>query len=213
MATISMLWLPILLAAAFVFVASSLVHMVLPIHAGDYRKLPNEDLVRQALRDAEVKPGQYMYPGCDSMKEYASEELQKKFAEGPVGVMIVRPDGMPNMGKSLLQWFLVCLLVSLITAHLATFACEAGAAAGRVFHVTALVALMGYCGGCALAIGNELQSVAQSFQNSLGGGAVDEQGTGRPFLGMFTYGEQCRMADGRNQHVNLMYAVLAFCED
>jgi len=150
MATISMLWLPILLAAAFVFVASSVVHMVLPIHAGDYQKLPNEDLVRQALRDAEVKPGQYMYPGCDSMKEYASEELQKKFAEGPVGVMIVRPDGMPNMGKSLLQWFVVCVLVSLVTAHLATFACEAGAAGGRVFHVTALVALMGYCGGCAL---------------------------------------------------------------
>ncbi|MGC6487163.1 MAG: hypothetical protein ACON4Z_05935 [Planctomycetota bacterium] len=150
MTTLAMLWLPILLSTVFVFVASSVVHMVLPIHAGDYQKLPNEDLVRQALRDAAVKPGQYMYPGCDSMKEYASEELQKKFAEGPVGVMIVRPDGMPNMGKSLLQWIVVCLLVSVATAHLATLACDGGAASGRVFHVTALVALLGYAGGCAL---------------------------------------------------------------
>ena len=150
MTTLAMLWLPILLSTVFVFLTSSVVHMVLPIHAGDYRKLPNEDLVRAALREAQVPPGQYMYPGCDSMKDFASEQLQQKFAEGPVGVMIVRPDGMPKMGKSLLQWLPVCLLVSLVTAHLATFACATGADGGRVFQFSALVALLGYTGGCAL---------------------------------------------------------------
>ena len=69
-----------------------------------------------------------------------------------------------------------------------------------------------YCGGCAIAIEDKLQAVAQSFADSLGGGSVNGDGGGPPFLGMFTYGEQCHTPSG-NQHVNLMYAVLAFCED
>ena len=34
------LWLPILLSAVLVFVASSILHMVIPIHRGDFGKLP-----------------------------------------------------------------------------------------------------------------------------------------------------------------------------
>ena len=73
--------------------------------------------------------------------------------------------------------------------------------------------LVVYCAGCAIAIEERLQDVAKSFADSLGGGSVDGDGGGLPFLGMFTYGEQCRTPSGGNQHVNLMYAVLAFCED
>ena len=36
------LWLPILLSAVFVFVASSIIHMAIPIHKGDYKRLPGE---------------------------------------------------------------------------------------------------------------------------------------------------------------------------
>ncbi len=144
MTELTMLWLPVLLSAAFVFLASSIVHMVLPIHAGDYRKLPNEDEVREALRSAQIPPGQFMFPGCDSMKEYGSEELREKFDQGPVGVMVMRPNGMPNMGKSLLQWIVVCLAVSALVAHLGGLALAPGADGGRVFHVTGLLALLGY---------------------------------------------------------------------
>jgi len=73
--------------------------------------------------------------------------------------------------------------------------------------------LIVYCGGCVRAIEDRLQDVAQSFADSLGGGSVDGKGGGTPFLGMFTYGEQCRTPSGENRHVNLMYAVLAFCEE
>ena len=59
------LWLAILLSAVFVFLASSVVHMALSIHAGDYQKLPNEDAVLDGLREAKVTPGQYMFPGFD----------------------------------------------------------------------------------------------------------------------------------------------------
>jgi len=44
--------LPILLSAVIVFVASSILHMVLPYHKSDYRKLPEEDRVLDALRAA-----------------------------------------------------------------------------------------------------------------------------------------------------------------
>ena len=43
MITITELWLPILLSAVFVFIASSIFHMVIPLHKGDYKKLSGED--------------------------------------------------------------------------------------------------------------------------------------------------------------------------
>ena len=39
------LWLPILLSAVFVFIASSIFHMAIPIHKGDFKKLPGEEKV------------------------------------------------------------------------------------------------------------------------------------------------------------------------
>ena len=37
------LWLPILVSAAIVFMASSIIHMMLPFHKNDIRKLQKED--------------------------------------------------------------------------------------------------------------------------------------------------------------------------
>ena len=54
MVSLAALWLPIILAAVIVFIASSILHMVLPYHRGDYKKLPDEDKVSAALRDAGV---------------------------------------------------------------------------------------------------------------------------------------------------------------
>ena len=56
MVSLTSLWLPILLSAVIVFVASSIMHMVLPYHKSDYRKLPDEDRVTDALRSAGRDP-------------------------------------------------------------------------------------------------------------------------------------------------------------
>ena len=48
------LWLPIVLSAVLVFVVSSILHMVIPIHKGDYKKLPGEDQVLESMRGAGV---------------------------------------------------------------------------------------------------------------------------------------------------------------
>ena len=49
MVPILSLWLPILLSGLLVFVASSVIHMMLPYHKKDYRAAPGEDGVVDAL--------------------------------------------------------------------------------------------------------------------------------------------------------------------
>ena len=62
MTALSALWLPILLSAVVVFVASSVIHMGSPWHKSDYPKMPNEDQVMDALRPLAIPPGDYMVP-------------------------------------------------------------------------------------------------------------------------------------------------------
>ena len=52
MVSLTQLWVPIILSAVIVFLASSLIHMVFKWHNADYRRLPDEDAVRAALLTA-----------------------------------------------------------------------------------------------------------------------------------------------------------------
>lgn len=113
------LWLPILLSAVVVFVLSSLVHMVIKWHASEYRGFSNEDSLRDAIRAGKAAPGQYVLPYCSDMKEMGSETMMSKYKEGPVAKVMVAPNGVPNMGKMLGQWFLLNLLVSAVAAYFA----------------------------------------------------------------------------------------------
>ena len=56
MVSLGSLWLPILLSAVAVFVASSVVWMLLPHHRDDFAGLPDEEAVRDALA-AEIARG------------------------------------------------------------------------------------------------------------------------------------------------------------
>ena len=74
MTGLSTLWLPILLSAVIVFVASSIIHMLTPWHRSDYPKVPDEDMLISAMRPLAIPPGDYMVPGCDDMKEMRTPE-------------------------------------------------------------------------------------------------------------------------------------------
>jgi hypothetical protein len=141
------LWLAILLSAVFVFVASSILHMLLPIHKGDLKKLPGEAEVLEAMRNQGVQPGDYMFPCPASMKDCGSPEMVEKFKQGPVGNMTVVASGPPSMGKSLVQWFLYCVLISFFAAYITTFSLEPGAHYLKVFRLTGTVAVVGYAFG------------------------------------------------------------------
>src|SRR5215472_5004398 len=142
MVAIHTLWLPILLSAVIVFVASSILHMVLPFHRSDYKKLPDEDKIVAAIRSSGVGRGVHMFPYC-SHKEMNSPEMKEKFKQGPVGMVTVLPPGM-NMGKSLAQWFVYCLVVGVFAAYLTGRVLVPGTTYLAVFRVAGTVSFMAY---------------------------------------------------------------------
>jgi len=105
MVSLTALWLPIVLSAIFVFVASSIMHMALNYHRSDIIKMANEDDVMEAMRKAGVTPGDYYLPYGSGPKEMNTPEMKAKFEQGPVGFVTILPSGMPAMGKALVTWF------------------------------------------------------------------------------------------------------------
>src|SRR5258708_1008766 len=59
MVSLTQLWLPIVLSAVFVFIASSVIHMVLQWHKPFYKGFANEADVRAALGKSMSAPGIY----------------------------------------------------------------------------------------------------------------------------------------------------------
>lgn len=133
-----------MLSAVFVFAASSLIHMVFPIHKGDYKKLPGEDSVLEAMRAQGVQPGEYMFPCPSSMKDMGSPEMAQKLNRGPVGFLSVMPNGMFSMGKSLVQWLLFSGLVGILAGYIASIGLSRGAAAPDVFRLVGSAGILGY---------------------------------------------------------------------
>ena len=144
MVSLMSLWLPIVLAAALVFVASSIIHMVLGYHNTDFGKVRDEDGVMNALRPFEIPPGDYVVPCAGSMKAMGTPEFQAKLKEGPVLFMNVFPPGMPGMGKNLVLWFVYCLVVGVFAAYLTGRALGPGAEYLEVFRFAGTVAFTGY---------------------------------------------------------------------
>lgn len=144
MASIMGLWLPILLSAVVVFIASSVMHMLLTYHRKDFSQLPNEDRVLDAMRGAPA--GQYMFPYSTSMKEMSTPAMVEKFKRGPVGMLQLRKTGMPSMGPFLVQWFVFSLVVSLFVAYVCSRTLMAGVDYLGVFRVAGVVAFLGYAG-------------------------------------------------------------------
>lgn len=137
------LWLPIVLSAVFVFIVSSVIHMVLGYHASDYKAVPNEDQVMDRLRDLNIPPGHYAVPKPASMKEFNSPEFQAKMAKGPAMMMSIRKPGM-SMGSSLMKWFAFLLLVNVFVAYVASHTVTQGADYLTVYRLVGCVAFMGY---------------------------------------------------------------------
>lgn len=138
------LWLPILVSAVLVFVVSSVIHMALPIHKDDMKKLPNEEKLLAAMRAEKLARGSYMFPCAGSMKDMGTPEFVAKMNLGPVGNMNVLPNGPWAMGKALTQWFLLSLVISACAGYVAGMVLGPGGDAQTVFRLTSTAALLGY---------------------------------------------------------------------
>lgn len=138
------LWIPIVLSAVIVFVASSIMHMMLTYHRSDYRKIPNEGAIREAVGKENLQPGVYFFPYMTSPSEMKSPEVIEKFTKGPVGHLTIRRSGPPAMGKNLVQWFLFSIVIGVFVAYLGGRFLAAGTHYLTVFRFAGTVAFMGY---------------------------------------------------------------------
>jgi hypothetical protein len=144
MVPIMSLWLPIVLSAVIVFVVSSIIHMVLPFHRHDWRRLSNEDGVLDALRRFNIAPGDYLAPRPASPQAMKDPEFLAKMKAGPVLVMTVRPGGPPSMGRSLGLWFAYAVVVGIFAAYIAGRALAPGTRYLEVFRFAGCTAFVGY---------------------------------------------------------------------
>ncbi len=138
------LWLPILLSAVAVFVASSILHMMSPWHKSDYPAVPNEDAVRSALGPLAIPPGDYMVPRPGSRADVKSAEFMEKVKSGPNVIMTVLPNGPWSMGQSLSLWFAYLVVVGIFAAYVAGRALPAGTEYLQVFRFVGTVAFVAY---------------------------------------------------------------------
>lgn len=147
------LWAPIVVSAVVVFLASSLIHMVLPWHKGDYPALPGEEKFRAAVGPLSIPPGDYLVPRAGSNAEMQSPEFAKKLNEGPVMLLTVMRPGPWTMGSNLALWFVFVLVVGVFAAYVA------GRALGEGANYLAVFRFAGVTAFCCYAVGVWPQSI------------------------------------------------------
>jgi len=143
MVSLASLWLPILVAAIGVFIASSIIHMATPWHHGDFARVPEQARVLDALRSFNLRPGDYVVPRPSSPQERAAPEFAELAKRGPTVVMTVLP-GHVVIAKNLILWFVYCIVVALCAAYIAGAALPPAAAMKKVFQFAGATAFFGF---------------------------------------------------------------------
>lgn len=146
MVTLTSLWLPILLSGIAVFFASYVMHVVLKYHQKDIGPLPNEDQVMTAVRAGNVAPGVYVFPYGANPKEMQTPAMQEKYKKGPVGILTALRNGPPEMGGTLVQWYVYTLVAGVFVAYVATRTIAFGAEYMGVFRIAGTIAFLVYAG-------------------------------------------------------------------
>jgi hypothetical protein len=167
--TLTMLWLPIVLASVFVFIGSSIIWMAFKYENAEWKPIPNEDVLREAIRKLNLAtPAQHIFPHM--MGEGGAAAAAKKMEEGPAGILLLRKPGKFSMGSQLAQAFIYYLVVSVFVAYVSSHALSRGTDYLRVFQVAGACGFMAY--GLALVpeaiwFGRTWRSVCKSLFSGL----------------------------------------------
>ena len=137
------LLLPILLSAGLVFIASSVIHMLLPYHRTDFAKVPMEDQVMAAMRPFAIPPGEYVLPFAGTPAMMKDPAYIEKVKAGPAAFMTVT-SGQPTMAAQLALWFAYCAVVGVFAAYVTGRALPPGADYLEAFRFSGTVALLCY---------------------------------------------------------------------
>jgi hypothetical protein len=139
------LWLPILLSAVAVFIASSVIHMLLTSwHKNDFKKIPDEDRFRQTVGPLALPTGDYIVPYAGTMDEMKTSGFAQKRVQGPVLLMTVMQPGPINMGPYLVKWFIFTVVISFLAAYVASATLPPATEYLRVFQIVGVTAFIGY---------------------------------------------------------------------
>lgn len=140
--SLTSLWLPILLATVAAWIASILIHLLLKLHDNDYQPLSNEDEVATAIRNGQPTKGIHNIPFSVDMKELANETMQAKFKKGPVAFVTIFDNGLPAMGKLVLQQVLYFLFGMILIGYCASLAIAPNADYLVVFRVVSAIGFL-----------------------------------------------------------------------
>jgi TctA family transporter len=126
------LWLPILLSAIFVFIASSILWMLLPFwHQRDYGRIADDKPIVSAL--TAVASGLYVVPWMDWKN--ATPEQQAEMQKGPAAFLTVRNPSAFSFPRTLSFYFLYILVAVVFAAYITSRTRAAGAEYLEVFRV------------------------------------------------------------------------------
>jgi len=154
MVALSSLWFAIAVTSIVIFFASAIMWMLLPHHKKDIQFINCTDADKEADKEAAfidavnaaaLKPGMYMYPGCDA-KDYKSDEGKARYNNGPWGTLTIYP-GKPNFPMNLLKTFITFFVITLFVAYITGLSVGAGADYMQVFRVSGAAAMLGHCMG------------------------------------------------------------------
>lgn len=152
MGMLPQLWLPILLSTVFLFIASSIIWMALPIHKKDFTDPGDKQIaLHKSIVASGLAPGQYFVPfNCHGKNP--SPEIAELAKQGPYCSLIIMP-GNPNMGKMMGLWVFNLLLINTFVAYLAGHAgLPAGSEYLSIFRVVGTAAFLAHTGNALTTV-------------------------------------------------------------
>ncbi|MCC6425806.1 MAG: hypothetical protein IT435_03190 [Phycisphaerales bacterium] len=144
MAEFMALWLPILVSAVAVWIASAIVWMAMPHHKKDYIELPDEKGFTAFLKSQNIPAGVYGFPDCKTPEKRNSPEMKEAWQHGPMGMLYVWKTPM-SMGGKMFATFLVFLCASAGIGYLASIAITGSPEGMHVFRIVATAGTLTYC--------------------------------------------------------------------
>ena len=146
MVSLTSLVVPIFLSAVIVFVASFVLHMVLPFHKSDIRRLPkeHESTLLEAVRRMSLSSGDYGAPHPGSPAGMKDPDFVSRMTKGPIVLMTVTPGQAPSMAPNLAQWFVLVVIVNFFAAYVASRAVAPASDYLTVFRFVGTTTFMGY---------------------------------------------------------------------
>jgi hypothetical protein len=128
------LWLPTLVSAVALFFVGFLAWVVLGVHKGDFRTLPDEMDIVKFVRERGIKPGHYFFPNLNDKAKAKQPEMKEIAKQGPYGTIAVFDPKRP-MPLNMLFTFLINLTACVCIAYLASITIPRGAEFMHVFRV------------------------------------------------------------------------------